>query len=82
MLGIEFVVDARARKPDPELRDRIVRNCVFEQRLWILGAGRSSIRILPALITNEEQATEGVARLARAVSHEIVAGRASLATSR
>jgi 4-aminobutyrate aminotransferase len=81
MQGIELVEDARRRKPDPELRDRIVRNCVFEQRLWILGAGRSSIRILPALITDEEQAMDAVARLTRAVSHEIVAGRASLAAS-
>jgi hypothetical protein len=32
-----------------------VKNCIFKQRLWVLGSGRSTIRLLPALITTEEQ---------------------------
>jgi 4-aminobutyrate aminotransferase len=73
MQGIEFVEDAAGKKPAVELRDRIVRNCVFEQHLWVLGSGRSTIRILPALITTEEQAMEAVRRLERAVLEEVKA---------
>jgi 4-aminobutyrate aminotransferase len=79
MQGVEFVEDARSKRPAAELRDRIVRNCIFKQRLWVLGAGRSSIRILPALVTDEGQAMEAVVRLKRAVSEEIGAPHATLA---
>jgi 4-aminobutyrate aminotransferase len=79
MQGIELVENARrvpsGRRPAPELRDRIVKNCVFQQHLWILGAGRSSIRLLPALIMNEEEAMEVVDRLVRAVEEEIGSSR-------
>jgi acetylornithine/succinyldiaminopimelate/putrescine aminotransferase len=43
---------------------------VFNQHLWVLAAGRSSIRLLPALITNEEQAMEAVRRFTQAVEEE------------
>jgi 4-aminobutyrate aminotransferase len=76
MQGIEFVHDRQSKQYYPELRDRIVRNCVFNQHLWILGAGRSAIRLLPALITTEEQGMEAVDRFVRAVREET----ASLAT--
>ncbi|HLJ66596.1 MAG TPA: aminotransferase class III-fold pyridoxal phosphate-dependent enzyme [Chloroflexota bacterium] len=75
MQGVEFVEDARNKRPSPELRDRIIRNCVYKQRLWLLGSGRSTIRFLPALITDEEQALEAVARFGRAVAEEIGAAR-------
>lgn len=71
MQGIEFVEDRRTRTHAVELRDRIVQNCVFKQRLWVLGAGRSSIRLLPPLIMNEEQAFEAIARFERAVKDEV-----------
>jgi 4-aminobutyrate aminotransferase len=71
MQGVEIVQDGRSKQYAPRLRDRIVRNCVFKQRLWILGAGRSSIRLLPALIMNEEEAMEAVARLERAIAEEV-----------
>lgn len=77
MQGIEFVEDRRTKTPAVELRDRIVKNCIFAQHLWILAAGRSSIRILPALITNEEQGMEAVDRFARAVRQEAGAERAT-----
>lgn len=81
MQGIEFVEDATARRPAPELRDSIVKNCVFNQHLWVLGAGRSSLRLLPALVTNEEQAMEAVDRLARAVAAEVGPPRAAQGTA-
>jgi 4-aminobutyrate aminotransferase-like enzyme len=71
MLGVEFVEDAHSKRYAIELRDRIVKNCVSRQRLWVLGSGRSSIRLLPALITDKDQAMEAVRRFSRAVSEEI-----------
>jgi 4-aminobutyrate aminotransferase len=74
MQGVEFVTDPESKRPDSELRDRIVRNCVFQQRLWVLGAGKSTIRFLPALNTSEEEAMEGIRRFVRAVDEEVAAG--------
>jgi 4-aminobutyrate aminotransferase len=73
MQGIEFVDDARSKAPAVELRNQIVRNCIFKQHLWVLGSGRSTIRLLPALVTAEEEAMEAVDRFARAVGEEIEA---------
>lgn len=75
MQGIEFVEDSHSKRPNPELRERIVKNCVYKQRLWILGAGRSSIRLLPAMNTTEEEATEAIDRLERAITDEVDAVR-------
>ncbi len=71
MQGVEFVEDQLSKRPASELRDRIVKNCVFRQHLWILGSGRSTIRFLPALVTNEEEAMEAVVRFSRAVGEEL-----------
>lgn len=70
MQGIEFVTDRASKRAAPDLRDRIVRRCVDDERLWIVGAGRSSIRFLPALTTTEEEAMEAIARFTRAVRSE------------
>ena len=70
MQGIEFVDDRRTKAYNPGLRDRIVRNCVFKQKLWVLGSGRSTIRLLPALVTSEEECMEAVDRFVRAVREE------------
>jgi 4-aminobutyrate aminotransferase len=77
MQGIEFVVDRQSKRPAPDLRDRIVRNCVFKQRLWVLGAGRSAIRLLPALVTSEEEAMEALRRFERAVWEEVGAAQST-----
>ena len=76
MIGVEFVENRQSKQYAAELRDRIVMNCVFEQKLWVLGAGRSAIRLLPALITSEEQAMEAVSRFVKAVEQETAALRA------
>jgi 4-aminobutyrate aminotransferase len=68
MLGVELVVDRRSKKPDPELREEVLKNCVNRQRLWILGSGFSTIRLLPPLIISEEQAREVLKRLERAIA--------------
>ncbi len=70
MIGIELVEDRASKRPTPELRDAIIKNCVQRQRLWILGSGQSTIRLLPALIISEEEATEALRRLERAIEEE------------
>lgn len=67
MMGVEFVENRESRRAAPELRDAIVKNCVFRQHLWVLGSGRSTIRFLPALTTTEDEAMEAVQRFVRAV---------------
>jgi 4-aminobutyrate aminotransferase len=81
MQGIELVEDAASKRPAVSLRDRIVKNCVHRQRLWVLGSGRSSIRLLPALTTTEEEAMEAVDRFVRAVSEELAPQRHSVAAA-
>src|SRR5205807_1208002 len=71
MQGVEFVEDRTMKRPAIALRDRIVRSCVFEQRLWVLGSGRSTIRFLPALTTTEDEAMEAVDRFVHAVEQEV-----------
>lgn len=70
MIGIEIVESRASKRPAAPLRDRIIKNCVRRQRLWILGSGQSSIRLLPPLIISEEQAHEALARFERAVAEE------------
>ncbi|MGI8828018.1 MAG: aminotransferase class III-fold pyridoxal phosphate-dependent enzyme [Chloroflexota bacterium] len=71
MQGIEFVEDKRSKRHAPNLRDRIVKNCIYKQHLWVLGAGRSSIRLLPPLVMTHEEAMEAVGRFERAVREEV-----------
>jgi 4-aminobutyrate aminotransferase len=70
MLGVEFVEDRRSRRPAARLRDAVIKNCIFKQHLWVLGSGRSTIRFLPALTTNEDEIMEAVHRFVRAVEEE------------
>jgi len=73
MIGVEFVEDAKSKEPAPELREAIVKNCVQRQHLWILASGPSTIRFLPPLIINEEQAHEALRRFEAAVAEETAA---------
>jgi 4-aminobutyrate aminotransferase len=71
MIGIEFVEDRISKQYAVELRGRIVKNCVHIQKLWVLGAGRSAIRLIPPLVMTEEEGIEVVNRLVRAVAEEV-----------
>lgn len=70
MLGVEFVEDRQSRRQAPQLRDAVIKNCIFKQHLWILGSGRSTIRFLPTLNSTEEEIMEAVDRFVRAVEEE------------
>jgi 4-aminobutyrate aminotransferase len=54
MIGLEF--DTRTT------RDNIV-NRLFKKGLLVLPAGIKSIRIMPPLIINEEEATKGISTI-------------------
>jgi 4-aminobutyrate aminotransferase len=56
MIGIELVKDKVTREPVPSLRNR-VESLAFERGLMILGCGETSIRLCPALVVNEHEAT-------------------------
>ena len=59
MIGVELV--------SSELRDRILNEC-FRRGLLILGAGRSTIRLSPPLIIDEEQADFAVGTISDAIA--------------
>ena len=55
MIGVEINKDKQSKQPVPDVRDRIVE-LAFERGVLLLGAGESSIRLSPPLITSKEQA--------------------------
>ena len=67
MIGIEFVKDRKSRKPDAELRDKII-HLSFERGLLLLGCGKSAIRIAPALSISQGEIDEGIRMLEDAIT--------------
>jgi 4-aminobutyrate aminotransferase len=59
MAAIELVEDRETKEPAPELRDAVVRAC-YRRGLLLLGCGKSSIRLSPALITTQDQVDEAL----------------------
>jgi len=55
MIGIELVKDKATKEPYPEARHAVVRRA-FEQGLLILGCGESTLRLMPPLIVERDQA--------------------------
>jgi 4-aminobutyrate aminotransferase len=53
MVGMEFVKDRATREPAPELVHQLVQRS-FRQGLLLLGAGKSSLRLAPPLIIDEQ----------------------------
>ena len=51
MIGIEFTSRSK--------RDQMVED-LFKQKLLVLPSGKSSIRIMPPLIIDDKQATQGL----------------------
>ena len=56
MIGVELVKDKTTREPASALRNRVETLC-FEKGLMILGCGETSIRLCPALIVTDDEAT-------------------------
>jgi 4-aminobutyrate aminotransferase len=53
MVGIEFVKDRETREPAPELVHELVQRS-FREGLLLLGAGKSSLRLAPPLIIDQQ----------------------------
>jgi 4-aminobutyrate aminotransferase len=56
MIGVEIVRDRFGREPDPERRERILEEA-FRRGLLILGCGKSTIRLAPPLVVDDEDAS-------------------------
>jgi 4-aminobutyrate aminotransferase len=67
MIGVEIVADRQSRRPAPELRARILDEA-FRRGLLLLGCGKSTIRLAPPLIIDEEDAFTAAAILDDAIA--------------
>ena len=54
MTALEFVQDRQTKAPAKEFRDRVVMES-FHRGLIVLGAGRSTLRLSPPLMVDEQQ---------------------------
>ena len=59
MIGVEFTKDQLSKKPDEQLRDRVV-DLAFERGLLLLGCAKSIIRIAPPLSVSQQEIDEGL----------------------
>jgi 4-aminobutyrate aminotransferase len=55
MIGLDIVKDKATREPDGDLRLRIIQEC-FVRGLILIGCGKSTIRLAPALNIDNEDA--------------------------
>jgi 4-aminobutyrate aminotransferase len=55
MIGIEIVKDQETKEPNPQARNKIVQQA-FGKGLLMLGCGENSLRLMPPLIVEREQA--------------------------
>jgi len=69
MVGIELVKDRRTREPDPDLMDRVIDRG-FRHGLLLLGCGRSTLRIAPPLVIDDDDVDTGMAILDRCIDAE------------
>ncbi len=67
MIGIELVKSRKTREPDPEARAKVVERA-FEHGLLILGCGESTVRLMPPLIVERDQADFALDVLDRCIS--------------
>jgi 4-aminobutyrate aminotransferase len=70
MIGVEIVRDRFRREPAPDLRERILEEA-FRRGLLLLGCGRSTIRLAPPLIVDEEDATIAAGILQEAIAASV-----------
>ncbi|MFW9801353.1 MAG: aspartate aminotransferase family protein [Candidatus Thorarchaeota archaeon] len=70
MVGIEFVKDKKSKEKAPKLRDKLLKNLVQKQKLWVLGCGQNVIRITPSYVITKENIDDAVERLDKAITEE------------
>jgi 4-aminobutyrate aminotransferase len=66
MIGLEIVKDRKTREASPELRLAIIQEA-FRRGLILIGCGKSTIRLSPPLIVDEEDAEIAVGILEKAI---------------
>jgi 4-aminobutyrate aminotransferase len=67
MIGIELVKSQETREPNAEARDNVIKKA-FHRGLLILGCGESTVRLMPPLIVEREQADIALEILDRCLS--------------
>ena len=67
MIGVDIVRDRASRTPAPELRDRILEEA-YTRGLLLLGCGKSTVRIAPPLIIDEQDAATAVEILDQSIA--------------
>ena len=55
MIGIELVKSQETREPNVEARNSIIERA-FHKGLLVLGCGESTVRLMPPLVIDREQA--------------------------
>jgi 4-aminobutyrate aminotransferase len=61
------VRDRFGREPDPERRERILEEA-FRRGLLLLGCGKSTIRLAPSLVVDDEDAATAVTILDESIA--------------
>jgi 4-aminobutyrate aminotransferase len=59
MIGVEIVRDRQTRAPEPELREKILEDA-YRRGLLLLGCGKSTVRLAPPLVIDDEDADTAV----------------------
>ncbi|MBN1159895.1 MAG: aminotransferase class III-fold pyridoxal phosphate-dependent enzyme [Candidatus Diapherotrites archaeon] len=59
MIGLEFVKDKKTKAPNPKFRLNLMNACLND-KLLLLGGGKSVIRIAPPLVITKEEADKGI----------------------
>ncbi len=67
MIGIELVKSQETREPHGDARNRIIERA-FELGLLVLGCGENTVRLMPPLVIDREQADCAVDILDRCIS--------------
>jgi 4-aminobutyrate aminotransferase len=67
MIGIELVKSQQTREPNGEARNRIIERA-FELGLLVLGCGESTVRLMPPLVIDREQADCAIDILDRCIA--------------
>ena len=67
MIGVELVKSQDTREANPDVRNRVIERA-FELGLLVLGCGESTVRLMPPLVINREQADCAVDTLDRCIA--------------
>jgi len=67
MIGIELVKSQELREPHPEARNRVIQRA-FELGLLLLGCGESTVRLMPPLVIDRQQADFAIDTLNRCIA--------------